>query len=417
MLKRKQNTTHRRMRSLRCLAWVVGLLLMLPGPALGQTDEEIEKVFWESVECKSARQVQAYLEVYPTGHYLAEAWGCLEKQLGLERTERILVQRGLASLDYSAGVADGLFGPATRKAIWAWQAAKEFVATGYLTREQADALIAQGREAAAQVEAERQRQVKEAAEQPKAERQAQEAATRPEGAREWVNSLGMEFVLIEPGTFEMGSPATEPGRDDEEGPVHTVTISQPFYLGKYEVTQAQWEAVMGDRPSHFSDCGATCPVESVSWGDVQGFVEELNMQEGGQLYRLPTEAEWEYAARGGTQTAYSFGTAASRLRLYGWYGDNSGMRTHPVGEKRPNPLGLYDVHGNGWEWVQDCWNENYAGAPSDGRAWESGDCSRRVVRGGSWLNSPGNLRSANRFRSTVGDRGNTAGFRIARSLP
>ena len=110
MLKRKQNTTHRRMRGLWSVAWGIGLLLMLPGPALGQTDEEIEQVFWESVECESARQVQAYLEVYPTGRYLAEARACLEGQLGLERTERTLVQRGLVALGYSAGVADGLFG-------------------------------------------------------------------------------------------------------------------------------------------------------------------------------------------------------------------------------------------------------------------------------------------------------------------
>ena len=440
MLERKQNTDRHRMRGLLCLAWGVGLLLMLSGPALGQTDEEIEQVFWESVECESARQVQAYFEVYPTGRYLAEAHACLEGQLGLERAERILVQRGLAALDYSAGVADGLFGPATRKAIRAWQAAKEFEATGYLTHEQTDALIAQGREAAAQADAERQRQAAEqrrveeerkrqeeeagqqAAEaerqrQAKAERQAQEAAKRSEGLREWVNSIGMEFVLIEPGTFQMGSPATEPGRDEDEGPVHQVTISQPFYLGKYEVTQAQWQAVMGDNPSHFANCGPACPVENVSWGDAQGFVEELNMREGVQLYRLPTEAEWEYAARGGTQTAYSFGDGAGRLRFYGWYTDNSEETTHPVGEKRPNTFGLHDVHGNVWEWVQDCWNGSYAGAPSDGRAWESGDCSRRVLRGGSWSIAPRILRSANRSWYTADDRDGSIGFRIARSLP
>ena len=130
-------------RWLRSVAWSLGLLfLMQASPALGQTDEEIEDVFWRSVECKSARQVQAYLEVYPTGRYLAEAWECQEGQLGLDRTERKLVQQGLATLDYSAGVADGLFGPATRRAIRAWQEAKEFTATGYLTREQADTLIA-----------------------------------------------------------------------------------------------------------------------------------------------------------------------------------------------------------------------------------------------------------------------------------
>lgn len=435
-----------RVRGLWRMTWsVVLLLLVQAGPTIGQTDEEIEQVFWQSVECKSARQVQAYLEVYPTGRYLAEAWGCLEGQLDLERAERILVQRGLATLDYSAGVADGLFGPATRKAIRAWQTAKEFAATGYLTREQADALIAQGREAAAAAErqrraegqrraeaerkrqeeearrqaaeAERQRQAQEAAERAKAEQQARTAAKRQEFPREFTNSVGIEFVLIEPGTFQMGSPATEPGWDDSEGPVHTVTISKPFYLGKYEVTQEQWQVVMGDNPSYFSDCGTTCPVESVSWEDVQGFIEELNLREGVQLYRLPTEAEWEYAARGGTQTAYSFGAGAGRLRFYGWYGGNSERRTHPVGEKRPNAFGLYDIHGNVWEWVRDCWNENYAGAPSDGRAWESGDCSLRVLRGGSAGSYPRGLRSADRELNSADGRRGGRGFRLARSLP
>ena len=129
---------------------VILLLLVQPGPVLSQTDEEIEDVFWQSVECKSKRQVQAYLEVYPTGRYLAEAWACQEGQLGLDRAERRLVQHGLAALDYSAGVADGLFGPATRRAIRTWQGAKEFAATGYLTRDQADTLMAQGREAVAE---------------------------------------------------------------------------------------------------------------------------------------------------------------------------------------------------------------------------------------------------------------------------
>ena len=165
--------------------WSVGfLLLMPPGPALGQTDEEIEEVFWKSVECESARQVGAYLEVYPTGRYVAEAHACLEGQLGLERTERLLVQRGLAALDYSPGPADGLFGGATRAAVRQWQRAKGEPVTGYLTREQADALIAQGREAVAeqrqreearrqsQAEAERKRQEEEA------QRQAQEAERR-----------------------------------------------------------------------------------------------------------------------------------------------------------------------------------------------------------------------------------------------
>ena len=196
--------------------------------------------------------------------------------------------------------------------------------------------LTQEREAAAQAEAERRR------------------AERP---RELRNSLGMEFVLIEPGTFEMGDPGAQ----------HTVTITQPFYLSKYEVTQGQWQAVMGGNPSRFSDCGPNCPVEQVSWEDVEGFIEELNLREGVSVYRLPTEAEWEYAARAGTQTTYHFGNAANRLGQYGWYEDNSGNRSHPVGEKRPNVWGLYDMHGNVWEWVADWYGDYPSGAVIDPR--------------------------------------------------
>ncbi len=231
------------------------------------------------------------------------------------------------------------------------------------------------------------------------------------------NSIGMELVLIPAGMFQMGSPASEPGRRDHEGPVHQVTIGRPFYLGKYEVTQAQWRAVMGTSPSFFPSCD-TCPVERVSWNDVQGFIEELNEREGVASYRLPSEAEWEYAARAGTTTAYSFGDAENRLGLYAWFRGNSSGYTRPVGGKRPNDFGLYDVHGNVREWVQDCWNENYVGAPSDGRAWVTGDCRRRVLRGGSWGTSPGSgyLRSADRDRFTADYGYTSVGFRIARSL-
>ena len=153
---------------------------MQPVPASGQTDEEIEEVFWESVECESARQVGAYLEVYPTGRYVAEAHACLEGQLGLERAERVLVQQGLTALDYEVGATDGLFGPATRKALRAWQVGKGFAGTGYLTREQADTLMAQGREAVARAEAERQRAAEKQRQQAQmeAERKRQEEEAR-----------------------------------------------------------------------------------------------------------------------------------------------------------------------------------------------------------------------------------------------
>ncbi len=231
--------------------------------------------------------------------------------------------------------------------------------------------------------------------------------------REIRNSIGMEFVLIEPGTFEMGSPATEPGRDDDETR-HRVTLSQPFYLGKYEVTQEQWQAVMGSNPSNFDECGRTCPVERVSWQDAQGFIEELNLQEGVSVYRLPTEAEWEYGARAGTQTTYHFGNAANRLGQYGWYDENSGGRTtHPVGQKRPNAWGLFDMHGNVWEWVADWYGAYPRSAVTDPRGPRTG--ASRVNRGGSWSSNARHCRAASRSNDAPGDRYLNLGFRLART--
>lgn len=233
--------------------------------------------------------------------------------------------------------------------------------------------------------------------------------------REVRNSIGIEFVLIEPGTFEMGSPSGEPGRDDDETQ-HRVTLSQPFYLGKYEVTQEQWEAVMGTNPSRFSNCGRTCPVERVSWEDIQGFIAKLNLQEGVSVYRLPTEAEREYAARAGTQTAYYFGNVADRLGPYGWYMGNSDNRTHPVGQKQPNGWGLYDMHGNVWEWVADWYGAYSRGAVTDPHGPRTG--TDRVYRGGSRRYPALSCRASNRSGDSPGSRNNhfdTFGFRLART--
>ena len=220
------------------------------------------------------------------------------------------------------------------------------------------------------------------------------------------------MVHVPGGTFMMGCTREQQNCDDAER-VHEVQVDD-FEIGRYEVTQALWEVVMEDNPSEFKGCGQ-CPVDMVSWDDVHLFLLELNDMTGEQ-YRLPTEAEWEYAARGG-QEGKGHQYAGSRIvGKVGWYMDNSDGKTHPVGEKRPNELGLYDMSGNVWEWTQDCWNENYRGAPADGGAWESGDCSARVLRGGSWLDDPGNLRSALRNWLTAGNRGSNNGFRRARTL-
>ena len=201
-----------------------------------------------------------------------------------------------------------------------------------------------------------------------------------------------EMIRIPGGSFQMGSNAAE--ADEDEQPVHTVAIA-PFWLGKYEVTQGQWQAVMGGNPSYHKDCGADCPVEQVNWDEVQEFINRLNQQTGGN-YRLPSEAEWEYACRsGGQDEKYCGGNDPEALA---WYRDNSGGKTHPVGGKRANGLGLHDMSGNVWEWVSDCRNANYQGAPVDGSAWLSGDCRQRLERGGSWGNLPVDIRSAFLFR-------------------
>jgi formylglycine-generating enzyme required for sulfatase activity len=164
-------------------------------------------------------------------------------------------------------------------------------------------------------------------------------------------------------------------------------------------------------PSRFK--GRTLPVEQVSWNDAQVFVRMLS-QKTGKLYRIPSEAEWEYAARAVNQTDYSFGDDEGQLGRYAWFNANAGWQTRPVGEKLPNGFGLHDMHGNVWEWTQDCWKENYIGAPTDGSSWVNGDCSRRVLRGGAWLYGPQVLRSANRIWEPIVFRNSYLGFRVAR---
>jgi len=218
-----------------------------------------------------------------------------------------------------------------------------------------------------------------------------------------IERLTGKMLKISGGSFQMGS-----NKSTDEKPIHRVNI-KAFKLGQYEVTQKQWQAVMGDNPSKFTSCD-NCPVESVSWNDIQAFLKKLNKQTG-QKFRLPTEAEWEYACRsGGKDEKYCGGNNENSLA---WYGSNSGKKTHAVGQKSPNGLGLYDMSGNVWEWVQDCWNSTYNGAPSNGSAWNSGDCKRRVLRGSSWFNGPFTLRSAYRYWHTSSHLSTYFGFRLA----
>ena len=236
----------------------------------------------------------------------------------------------------------------------------------------------------------------------------------------WTNSIGMEFVLIPAGTFGMGSTNDDRGANGDEKPRRQVMISRSFYLGRYPVMQAQWDAVMGRRlfglfgnnPSHFK--GADHPVENVSWDDVQEFIRKLNAREEHKRYRLPTEAEWEYACRADSMGRYCFGDDGNRLEDYAWYSDNSEGKTHPVGQKQPNAWGLYDMHGNVWEWVQDWYGEYSAGEVVDPQRPKVSEY--RVLRGGGWRDNARNCRSAVRYRATPALRLATIGFRLALSL-
>jgi formylglycine-generating enzyme required for sulfatase activity len=219
---------------------------------------------------------------------------------------------------------------------------------------------------------------------------------------------GSGMVAVKGGCFEMGSN----DGDSDEKPVHRVCVSD-FQIGKYEVTQAEWEAVMGGNPSKHNGC-ARCPVEQVSWNDIQEFLEKLNAKSGLQ-YRLPTEAEWEYAARGGAQSRGYTYSGSNDLAAVGWYDNNSGSQTHPVGEKQANELGLYDMNGNVWEWVND-WRDSsyYANSPSnDPQGPSSG--SYRVNRGGSWDSGAASARVAFRGSSDPSYRAAYLGFRLART--
>jgi formylglycine-generating enzyme required for sulfatase activity len=225
----------------------------------------------------------------------------------------------------------------------------------------------------------------------------------------FTNSIGIEFVLIPAGTFMMGSPDSDAEASDNEKPAHRVTISQPFYLGKYPVTQAQREAVMGYNPSHFRG-HPNQPVEGVSWDDALAFLRKLNEREGGGDYGLPTEAQWEYGCRAGTETLRYH----HDVNAISWYWENSNAQPQPVGQKWPNAWGLYDMLSNVWEWCHDGSRTYTADAAVDPMGPTGADADR-VVRGGSWRLSARGVRAASRDWSAPGHRLGFLGFRCASS--
>ena len=376
-----------------------------------------------------------------------------EKALGLTFAERVMVQHGLASLGEDVGRADGVFGRRTRGGVRRYQKAKGLAETGYLTAELRDALVAHGEAHAAKLEEEASRRADDAAfaeakglNTPESYRSYLDRGGRHEAeARELLAASSKprwevgerfrdcadcpELVVVPPGSYEMGSPSWEEGRDDDEGPVHQVTIRAPFAVGVYEVTFREWDACRGaggcaHDPGDRGWGRGDRPVINVSWNDAKEYVRWLSRTTGKE-YRLLSESEWEYVARSGTTGPFHFGAtiSAERANYDGRYVYGSGRkgryrgRTVPVGTFPSNGFGLHDGHGNAWEWLEDCWHGGYRGAPSDGSAWTTGgDCGARVMRGGSWYAVPENLRSANRSRLEAGSRNGNLGFRVARAL-
>ena len=230
------------------------------------------------------------------------------------------------------------------------------------------------------------------------------------------NSLGTKLVLIHAGSFSMGSPEGETGRQGDE-PLHEETFGKSFYLGVYETTQDEFEKVMGNNPSRFR--GPKNPVEHLSWEVAVLYCDKLSQlpeeKAAGRAYRLPTESEWEYACRAISTTSYCSGETEDELATYAWFSENSGMRTHPVGEKAANRWGLYDMHGNVWEWCQDVYKRLPSDEASDPQGKMAG--TSRVFRGGGWIHDVIYCRSALRMRKYPSYHHDYIGFRVAMSLP
>ena len=378
---------------------------------------DVDLAFWESIkDSKDSADFQAYLVGFPNGIFTALARNkiqrlnsateeqivpnktqvaaitpvSIESSLELSRLERRKIQNGLVVAGFDPGAADGLFGQRTRVAIGRWQLSSGADKTGYLDAKSAKVLIALATEFV--------------------------PARSPGDIFRDCKSCP-QMAVVPAGDYRMGSPSSEQGRRDDESPRHRVTISKPFAVGKYEVTFSQWDACVAEggcshRPSDNSWGRNERPVINVNWKDAKAYVKWLSGRTGHQ-YRLLSESEWEYVARAGTTGPFHFGRTIStdQANYNGGYVYGSGRegvnreKTVSVGRFPSNGYGLHDVHGNVWEWVEDCWHTSYADAPKDGRAWTTGgDCTLRVLRGGSWINEPRLLRAAYRFRVEAGIR-------------
>ena len=354
----------------------------------------------------------------------------IEASLALDEAA---VQRALATLGQNPGAADGVLGQRSRGALRSWQSANGFDPTGYLTAEQYQKLLRDAEQRLAQVPA--------VVEPPATDPSLTEPAVGLPSYEPLTTFRDCpncpEMVVIPEGAFFMGSREAEPDSRDDERPRHRVNV-ESFAIGKYEVTFDEWDACVdaggcNHQPEDQGWGRSNRPIIDVSWQDAQQYAIWLS-RETGQSYRLPSEAEWEYAARAGTTTRYFWGNEADsgcifangrdvtsrREDLLFWEKsfscDDGYAQTALVGTFRANAFGLFDISGNVSEWVEDRWHANYEGAPTDGSSWTDGNASARVLRGGSWIGSPSDLRSAGRLRSQLSIRSASNGFRVARTL-
>ena len=406
--------------------------------------EDAETAFWNEVKSSGAREyLDAYVKQYPKGKYLALARIELKKiddqqqqernrQAAQRQQEEQTAWDNAKGADSDSAYAAYLDSYPKGRYVKLAQAAQQKLKREAIERERQEAQQRQREQAGAAVRAEEQAWRKAQAATDSATVQAyvdgypagrflaqartlllavKKAEAEMKPGKVFKDCIECpQLVIVGAGSFTMG------GNDyEDEKPPHIVTM-KPFAMGRTEVTQGQWNAVMGTNPSRFDQCGIDCPVENVSWDDIRDFIQKLNARTG-KTFRLPSEAEWEYAARAGGAGEWSFGNDQSQLWQYAWYAVNTGGRPRAVGGKQVNAFGLFDMYGNVWEWVEDCFHSTYAGAPTDGSAWTA-VCSNqsRVLRGGSWSNGPSNLRSASRGKATPDDRGDGIGFRLARSL-
>ena len=420
-----------------------------PGPADGMFGRRTRAAIgqWQAargeeptgyLDAEAARLLLARPPQMPEVTVMPES---VEAALALTRADRRLIQSALIAEGFAPGPADGMFGRRTRAAIGQWQAARGEKPTGYLNADAAKSLLALGtkpeREVAARAELEaqdpdRQTEAESDRERQRQQREAEADRQRHEGqpgTRTRDCEACPELVVVPAGSFMMGSPASEWGRFNNEGPQRRVTIAEPFAVGVYEVTFREWDTCVseggcnGYRPDDLGWGRGGRPVINVSWDDARAYVKWLS-QRTGKHYRLLSESEWEYVARAGTTGPFHTGSTISSDQAnydssYTYASGRKGRyrgQTVQVGTFAPNAFGLHEVHGNVWEWTQDCWNDRYTGAPTDSRAWETGECERRVLRGGSWGDVPWLLRSADRGKNDSSIRDLKIGFRIARTL-